>query len=57
MYNMKNIVTAADISTFCTGDFSLALLGAMALHGGPNCRQWQQVEARIIAARRAYWPF
>jgi hypothetical protein len=49
---MNNVVTAADITTYCTGrDFSLAIKGAIALQGGPNNRQWQELEAAIIAAR------
>jgi hypothetical protein len=57
IYNMNNVVTAADITNYCTGrDFSLAVKGAIALKGGPNNRQWQELEAAIIAARRAYWP-
>jgi hypothetical protein len=51
---MNNVVTAADITTYCTGrDFSLAIKGALALKGGPNNRQWQELEAAILAARKS----
>lgn len=56
---MNNVVTAADISTYCTGsDFSLAFLGARALSGGEGSRAWRIVAERIINARRnaGLWP-